>query len=107
LGTFAVVYGGVTDSKSTCRWKTSATPLSNKPSAPLLGNLLTLFASFGCGLYTVLYKMYAALPSDPEVAAERLEYEQLPDDEEGLVPSERNSTLRTLFILRLSASTPI
>lgn len=31
--------------------------------------------------------MYAALPFDPEVTAERREYEQLPDDEEELVPS--------------------
>lgn len=87
LGTFAVVYGGVADSKS-AGGKLYATPLSNKPSAPLLGNLLTLLASFACGLYTVLYKMYAALPFDPEVTAERCEYEQLPDDEEGLVPSD-------------------
>ncbi|TFK93469.1 hypothetical protein K466DRAFT_572494 [Polyporus arcularius HHB13444] len=35
--------------------------------APLVGDLLTLAASIMYGAYQVLYKMYAALPDDPEV----------------------------------------
>ncbi|KAF9056140.1 hypothetical protein BJ165DRAFT_1398874 [Panaeolus papilionaceus] len=45
------------------------------------GCLLTLIASFGYGLYQVLYKIYAALPSDPEVAAERL-YQEIPEGDD-------------------------
>jgi drug/metabolite transporter (DMT)-like permease len=52
-----------------------------KPTRPLVGNLLTLVASFGYGLYQVLYKIYAALPSDPEVASDPM-YEQIPSDVE-------------------------
>ncbi|KAJ6604630.1 hypothetical protein DFH09DRAFT_1123342 [Mycena vulgaris] len=44
--------------------------VSLKPSAPLVGDLLTLVASIGYALYQVLYKKYAALPSDPELVAE-------------------------------------
>ena len=78
LGTFMVVYGGVVgkDSESLT---TSISP-SHRPSAPIIGNCLALIASFGYGLYQVLYKIYAALPSDPDVAAERL-YEEIPGDE--------------------------
>jgi drug/metabolite transporter (DMT)-like permease len=88
LGTFAVVYGGVAVSKEPpidgIENKSSAITRSVKPSAPLLGDLLSLLASFACGLYTVLYKMYAALPTDPEVVAERCRYQELPEDEERL-----------------------
>ncbi|PPQ80837.1 LOW QUALITY PROTEIN: hypothetical protein CVT25_001962 [Psilocybe cyanescens] len=84
LGTVAVVYGGSTASTEkepvAGNLATSA-DISLKPTAPLLGNLLTLVASFGYGLYQVLYKIYAALPSDPEVAS-HLVYEQIPDDDE-------------------------
>ena len=66
LGVIAVVYGGTTTST-----KTGTTSVFVfKPTAPLFGNLLTLVASFGYGLYQVLYKIYAALPSDPEVTSE-------------------------------------
>jgi len=51
--------------------------MSFKPTAPLLGDLLTLVASFGYGLYQVLYKIYAVLPSDPEVVPA---YEQISED---------------------------
>ena len=59
----------------------SSSTTTLKPSAPLLGNLLTLVASFGYGLYQVLYKIYAALPTDPEVTSEIL-YEQVSEDQE-------------------------
>ncbi|KAJ3506897.1 hypothetical protein NLJ89_g6610 [Agrocybe chaxingu] len=81
IGTAVVVYGG---SKTSEESGVSTTPPSTykKPAAPLIGNLMTLIASFGYGLYQVLYKVYAALPSDPEVTAERA-YEQIPDEEGG------------------------
>jgi len=87
IGTFAVIYGGATSGEppSTDDGLTT-TDISLKPSAPLLGNLLTLVASFGYGLYQVLYKIYAALPSDPEVASDPT-YERIPDDIEDETPA--------------------
>lgn len=87
VGTIVVVYGGATSGEppSTDEGLTT-TAISLKPTAPLLGNLLTLVASFGYGLYQVLYKIYAALPSDPEVASDPM-YEQVPDDVEDEVPA--------------------
>lgn len=79
LGVVAVVYGGST-TPEVQEPRPEATPTSFiKPSAPLLGNLLTLVASMGYGLYQVLYKKYAALPSDPEIISDRL-YEQIPEE---------------------------
>ena len=66
LGVIAVVYGGTSSSTK----KVTTSGFFFKPSAPLLGNLMTLVASFGYGLYQVLYKIYAALPSDPEAVSE-------------------------------------
>jgi len=68
LGVTAVVYGGATTSTK----KGTTSDFVFKPTAPLFGNLLTLVASFAYGLYQVLYKIYAALPSDPEVVSEGL-----------------------------------
>ncbi len=48
-------------------------------------------ASFGYGLYQVLYKIYAALPSDPEAA--ELLYEQIPEDDEVLDPSATDADM--------------
>jgi len=64
-GVMAVIYGGVaTQGDSNKRPEVSrAVPTA---TAPLLGDLLTLIASVGYGLYQVLYKRYLALPSDPE-----------------------------------------
>jgi len=67
------VYGGTT----TVTKKSTTSGFFFKPTAPLFGNLLTLVASFGYGLYQVLYKIYAALPSDPEVASEGF-YQEVP-----------------------------
>ena len=80
LGTFAVVYGGATDSTDKHSTEGTTTTFFHKPSAPLIGNLLALIGSFAYGSYQVLYKLYAALPSDPEVAAERM-YEEIPGDD--------------------------
>jgi drug/metabolite transporter (DMT)-like permease len=65
LGTLGVVYGGVENAQ--LEHEDAKRALVGKPSAPLLGDLLTLVASFGYGLYQVLYKKYCALPNDPEV----------------------------------------
>ncbi|KDR84970.1 hypothetical protein GALMADRAFT_233487 [Galerina marginata CBS 339.88] len=86
LGTIAVVYGGTTsptEKKPATNGTSTTASFSFKPSAPLLGNLLTLVASFGYGLYQVLYKIYAALPSDPEVASD-IVYEQIPDEDDNV-----------------------
>jgi len=85
LGTFAVVYGSASATDKHANGKPLRTASSFKPSAPLIGNLLTLLASFGYGLYTVFYKVYAALPSDPRVADEE-QYEAIPGEEGGAIP---------------------
>ncbi|KAJ7071050.1 hypothetical protein C8F01DRAFT_1046823 [Mycena amicta] len=69
-GVLVVVYGGTTSSDVD-----SIEKRYMKPSAPLVGDLLTLVASLGYALYQVLYKKYAALPNDPEL------YEYLPVDD--------------------------
>ena len=76
LGVIAVVYGGTT----TATKKGIISGFIFKPTAPLFGNLLTLVASFGYGLYQVLYKIYAALPSDPEVVSDGL-YQEIPGED--------------------------
>jgi len=84
VGTAVVVYGGVAQADTEAPQDGSAgTTTVIKPKAPLIGNLLTLLASFGYGLYQVLYKIYAALPSDPGAASERdLLYERVLDEDE-------------------------
>lgn len=61
----AVIYGGASiQRESDGRPEVSrAVPTA---TAPLLGDLLTLVASVGYGLYQVLYKKHLALRSDPE-----------------------------------------
>ncbi|KIY64193.1 hypothetical protein CYLTODRAFT_425432, partial [Cylindrobasidium torrendii FP15055 ss-10] len=76
VGVLVVVYGGHKSSKSS----SSSGPSTNTvpgPTAPLIGDLITLAASIGYALYQVMYKKYAALPSDPE----RAEYEPLLEEE--------------------------
>lgn len=83
LGVIVVVYGGSTSSGDDTPSVTGSGCVSMrsfKPSAPLVGIVLTLFASFGYGLYQVFYKIYAALPSDPEVTSEIL-YERILDEQ--------------------------
>ncbi len=59
----------------------------NSPN-PLLGDILTLVASIIYGIYQVFYKMYAALPSDPDSELVRLpvdpSYEPIMDSEQDL-----------------------
>ncbi|KAH9950367.1 hypothetical protein B0H21DRAFT_532263 [Amylocystis lapponica] len=92
LGVMAVVYGGSSapdpgDPSLEGGHHGALTALSvPRPSAPLIGDLLTLVASVGYGLYQVLYKMYAALPSDPEMQGDipytpiATSYEEITDD---------------------------
>ncbi|KAJ7492639.1 hypothetical protein FB451DRAFT_1389002 [Mycena latifolia] len=78
VGVLVVVYGGSTaTSIDKDRSPSIEKRASIKPSAPVVGDLLTLVASVGYALYQVLYKRYAALPSDPELVAEA-SYEHLP-----------------------------
>lgn len=87
LGVIAVVYGGTATS-------TKNSTVVFKPTAPLIGNLLTLFASFGYGLYQVLYKIYAALPSDPEVVSDGL-YQEI-SGEDDIRDSDPDHDLRSI-----------
>ena len=87
LGVIAVVYGGTT----TTTKKVTTSGFVFKPSAPLLGNLMTLVASFGYGLYQVLYKIYAALPSDPEVVSEGLYQEISREDSHDLGSTQEDT----------------
>jgi drug/metabolite transporter (DMT)-like permease len=80
LGVISVVYGGATTS-TTKDVVSDPSVFVFKPTAPLIGNLMTLVASFGYGLYQVLYKIYAALPSDSEVSSKRF-YNEIPGDED-------------------------
>ena len=65
VGVTAVIYGGASiQEDSNKRPEISRTVPT--ATAPLLGDLLTLVASLGYGVYQVFYKRYLALPSDPE-----------------------------------------
>jgi len=86
VGTFTVIYGGATSGEPPSKDGLTTTNISLKPTAPLLGNLLMLVAAFGSGLYRVLYKIYAAPPSDPEVASDPM-YELIPGDVEDEAPA--------------------
>ena len=79
FGVLAVVYGDV-QNPDLPPDQVSTTD-SARPKAPLVGDLLTLCASVGYGLYQVLYKRYAALPSDPEFEFGST-YNPLPDSED-------------------------
>ncbi|KAG6851076.1 hypothetical protein H0H93_002968 [Arthromyces matolae] len=76
FGVVVVVYGGSTSTDGSKQ--PPSTTLSVKPSSPLVGDLLTLVASIGYGLYQVLYKKYAASSTDPEIVADNL-YDQIPN----------------------------
>lgn len=71
FGVLAVVYGDAQQSEAPLSDHRKAQEASDatdsgKPTAALLGDLLTLCASFGFGLYQVLYKRHVALPLDQE-----------------------------------------
>lgn len=65
VGAAAVIYGGSNSPRQD--QSTASERSSSLPSAPLIGDLLTLCASVGYGLYQVLYNVYVSLPSDAEV----------------------------------------
>ncbi|KAJ3544357.1 hypothetical protein NMY22_g2804 [Coprinellus aureogranulatus] len=99
LGTVAVVYGGASQSEGPSEPHHESTVNTYlKPTAPLLGNLLTLVASFGYGLYQVLYKIYAALPTDPEVTSDALY--------QSISPAEDNGSDESEPLARSSPSSP-
>jgi drug/metabolite transporter (DMT)-like permease len=92
LGVVVVVYGGSFQPDSAESDKSIIqAKVSTKPSAPLVGDLLTLVASVACGLYQVFYKKYAALPSDPELIGEENHYRPIIDDYAEINPSEATS----------------
>ncbi|KAI8995668.1 hypothetical protein BD414DRAFT_410561 [Trametes punicea] len=74
-GALAVVYGGSTspsDTSDAVKDPVMDTRYATAPAAPLVGDSLTLMASMLYAAYQVLYKMYAALPNDPEVQTDNL-----------------------------------
>jgi len=73
IGVLAVVYGSGTPSSKPEQSLDMAVEndSSEGPSAPLLGNSMTLVASLGYALYQVLYNMYATL--QPPAARETAE----------------------------------
>ncbi|KAG1881634.1 hypothetical protein C8R48DRAFT_681729 [Suillus tomentosus] len=76
VGVLTIVYGDSTPSSTTAPVVRRTTVAQT--SAPLFGDILTLVASVIYGLYQVLYKKYAALPSDLEPAAEPTQYSHIP-----------------------------
>ncbi|GJE86146.1 hypothetical protein PsYK624_022260 [Phanerochaete sordida] len=61
-GAALVVYGSGSSTPTDAETGVTA----EQANLPLVGDLLTLVASIIYGIYQVLYKMYAALPTDPE-----------------------------------------
>ena len=68
-GALAVVYGGST-AEADGSGSSDASASQRGRAAPLVGDLMTLVASIGYAGYQVFYKLYAALPDDPELQAE-------------------------------------
>jgi len=89
-GAAAVVYGGSTNSPpSEDAPALSATQVIKVPNA-LVGDLLTLVAAIVYGVYQVLYKIHAALPTDPDTVETPIQapYEPLADSlEDGSDPN--------------------
>ena len=68
FGVMAVVYGDVGQSESPHPdQQVPFVNTSEKPKAPVIGDLLTLCGSVGFGLYQVMYKRHAVLPQDGDV----------------------------------------
>jgi drug/metabolite transporter (DMT)-like permease len=75
-GVLTIVYGDSRSSATTAALARGVT-VAQTP-APLFGDIITLVASVIYGLYQVLYKKYAALSSDVELAAEPTQYTHIP-----------------------------
>jgi len=96
-GVMLDVYGG-SKSSSNIPGVDTLDSRHNGPTAPVLGDLLTLVASVAYALYQVAYKRYAALPNDSEAVIEDdstapFVYESLSeasDSRVSLVSSERH-----------------
>ena len=81
-GAAAVVYGGSSSSPSGDADASTA----QTSAGPVVGDVLTLIASVVYGVYQVLYKIYAALPTDPSefdtVSTDPPAYEPITSEEE-------------------------
>ncbi|KAG0708838.1 hypothetical protein DFH29DRAFT_889286 [Suillus ampliporus] len=85
-GVLTVVYGGSTPSGTTTP-VTHGMTVAQTP-APFFGDVLTLVASVIYGLYQVLYKKYAALPLELELAVDSVHYAHIPSSAEQVVGEE-------------------
>ncbi|KAH7930939.1 hypothetical protein BV22DRAFT_1053502 [Leucogyrophana mollusca] len=97
LGVLTVVYGGSTapsDGEPDHEYLSAAKSTVLRPSAPLVGDLLTLVASLCYGLYQVLYKKYVALPSDSELESEPVRYTHVATSAEALSDQESAAVSR-------------
>lgn len=89
MGTLVVVYGG--SSNSSLSSPAPDQPMRNLrilPTAPLVGDILTLLASMCSGFYQVMYKKYAALPSEPGEMTDG-QYAPLPESDHTPAGDER------------------
>jgi drug/metabolite transporter (DMT)-like permease len=97
FGVMAVVYGDVGQSELPLPQPDQQEPFVNtseKPKAPVLGDLLTLCGSVGFGLYQVMYKRHAALPQDGDV---ELSAPYVPlSDSDGLSASELDESVKEI-----------
>jgi len=95
LGVMAVVYGDVGQSELPHTDQREAfvnTSETVKPKAPVLGDLLTLCAAVGYGLYQVMYKRYAAPLQDGE---SELDVPYVPlSDSDGLSAGELDESVK-------------
>lgn len=89
-GVVLVVYG-----RAVVTPKNQTQAISDAPSAPVLGNFLTLVASFSYGLYQVLYKMYVTLPNDSRKKESSI-YSGISGDEESEIEHEFSRTINLL-----------
>ncbi|OBZ79182.1 hypothetical protein A0H81_01091 [Grifola frondosa] len=98
-GALAVIYGGSSagvDKSSASNQPHSLKSSEAGPSGPLLGDLLTLCASIMYAAYQVLYKIYAALPSDPELQTDDL-YTSLATSPEDVLDADEGSPESSLL----------
>lgn len=93
LGVLVVVYGGT----AAISPDLEANPSNTHSPAPFVGDVLTLVASLLYGLYQVLYKIYIALPSEPELAATSGDYSRLPDGVDNSINEESLDTKDIIY----------